>query len=374
MAFQVDMSPLTRSSMNIGSAISDIGQSIGQGIQQRQLKAEQEQEQGDIEALMRQAMSGDPVALKELMIKSPQAAQQVAQYLQQQMAGDQAETDRFQGEIANNTANFIEQMHAAPLEQQEAMFNANIDNPMVDIDEEDRGLFMNNNYRKAIIGRVKGNDYAESFFGKPVDLDKKAQLNIKQEELNIKKLEAREKALDRKLQRETNELKKSELKQKIQQTKTDKDKKLNQINVEGEQSVADIDSTIAVANEIFKHKGLDAAVGGTSAFPTMPGSDAADFEAKLEQFQSKQFLTNIEKMKGMGALSEAEGKKIASAAGALELNMSENAFRREMNTILAALSKAKSFMQRKYGITGSTKTPDTMQDQTVLSDSAKRYL
>ena len=165
MAFQVDMSPLTRSSMNIGSALSGIGQAIGQGIQQRQLKADQEQEQGDIEAFMRQAISGDPIALEELMVKSPQAAQQVAQYLQQQMAGEQAETDRFQGEIANNTADFIEQMHTAPLEQQESMFNAAIDDPRYDIDEEDRGLFMDTNARKAIIGKIKGKDYAENFFG-----------------------------------------------------------------------------------------------------------------------------------------------------------------------------------------------------------------
>ncbi len=159
------MSPLERSSMNIGSALVDAGKAIGGGIRQNQLEAQQKQEQGDIEAFLRQALDGDPVAMRELMVKSPQAAQMAATYIQQKQAGAQAEDDRFQGEIADNTANFIEQMHTAPEEQQEAMFNAAIDDPRYDIDEEDRGLFMNNNYRKAIVGKIKGNDYAESFFG-----------------------------------------------------------------------------------------------------------------------------------------------------------------------------------------------------------------
>ena len=164
MAFNIDMSPLERSSMNIGSSLMDIGQKVGGAIQRSNQQEQQEQSQQDIEAFMRQAMSGDPVALEELMVKSPQAAQMVAQHLQQQQAGQQAGDDRFNSEIANNTAGFIEQMHTAPQEQQEAMFNAAIDDPRFDIDEEDRGLFMDVNARKAIIGKVKGKEYADNFF------------------------------------------------------------------------------------------------------------------------------------------------------------------------------------------------------------------
>jgi len=166
MAFNIDMSPLERSSMNIGNSLMDIGQKVGGAIQRSNQQGQQEQSQQDIEAFMRQAMSGDPVALEELMVKSPQAAQMVAQHLQQQQAGQQAGDDRFNSEIANNTAGFIEQMHTAPQEQQEAMFNAAIDDPRFDIDEEDRGLFMDVNARKAIIGKVKGKEYADNFFGK----------------------------------------------------------------------------------------------------------------------------------------------------------------------------------------------------------------
>jgi hypothetical protein len=63
-------------------------------------------------------------------------------------------------------------MHHAPQEQQEAMFNAAIDDPRYDIDEDDRNSFMDVNARKAIIGQIKGKEYADNFFG----TDKQAEL------------------------------------------------------------------------------------------------------------------------------------------------------------------------------------------------------
>jgi len=173
--FQIDMSPLERSSMNIGRSLVDIGQTVGGAIQQSRQEDQQAQEQGDIEAFMRQAMSGDPVALEELMIKSPQAAQMVAQHLQSQQAGEQAKDEQFKTQMAQDTAGFVEQMHTAPEDQQEAMFNAAVDDPRFDIDEEDRSLFMDTDARKAIIGQVKGKDYAEAFFGKPKEATKYQQ-------------------------------------------------------------------------------------------------------------------------------------------------------------------------------------------------------
>jgi limonene-1,2-epoxide hydrolase len=354
MAFNIDMSPLERSSMSIGRSLVDIGRTVGGAIQDSRQQSQQQQQQGDIEAFMRQAMDGDPVALEELMIKSPQAAQMVAQHLQQQQAGEKAEADRFTGEIANNTANFIEQMHTAPIDQQEAMFNAAIDDPRYDIDEEDRNLFMDTNARKAAVSQVKGKEYADNFFGGAVDPIKERELDIKQEANDIRRLENKERALDRKLARETNDLKKQQLEDKIAETKKQKGKKINEVRVQGEQAVLGVEDSIIVANELLTHEGLDAAVGGTSLLPSIPGSEASNFEAKLEQFQSKQFMTGIEQMKGMGALSEAEGRKISAAASALNLSLSEDAFRKELGTVIDGLNKGKEFLRRKFGIEAET--------------------
>lgn len=168
MAFQVDMSPLTRSSMNIGSALSNIGQTIGQGIQQRQLKAEQDQEQGDIEAFMRQAMSGNPVALEELMIKSPQAAQQVAQYLQQQMAGEQAEvdkTDRDRLEANKKTIQKLYQIQNLPEAQRAEAYQAVIADPLDDFDETDLPYMDDPRNLQAKAVEFFGADDAKAMFG-----------------------------------------------------------------------------------------------------------------------------------------------------------------------------------------------------------------
>ena len=161
MGYQVDMSPLERSSMNIGSSLVDIGNKVGGAIQ----RSDQQAQQGEAEDLMRRALGGDPEAFKELTVKSPQAAMQAAEYLQSQQSGQQKQDDQFKSQMAQDTAGFVEQMHLAPPEQQEQMFNAAIDDPRFDIDEEDRNSFMDVNARKAIIGQVKGKEYADNFFG-----------------------------------------------------------------------------------------------------------------------------------------------------------------------------------------------------------------
>lgn len=171
MAFQIDMSPLERSSMNVGRAIDNVGKQIGGIVQQQQ----QQQSSEDIDNLVRRAISGDAASLEELMVKSPQAAQMAAQYIQQQQAGAQAEQDAFKTKMARDTADFVERMHLAPKGQQEALFNAAIEDPRYDIDEEDRPYFMDENARKALIGSVKGKEYAESFFGKPKEATKYQQ-------------------------------------------------------------------------------------------------------------------------------------------------------------------------------------------------------
>lgn len=167
MAFNIDMSPLERSSMSVKNALSGVGQVIGDRLAANKQQAEQKQEQGDIEAFMRQAMSGDPAAFESLMVKSPQAARMVAEHLQNKQATSQGEQEQFKTQMALDTASFVEQMHLAPPEQQEAMFNAAVDDTRFDIDEEDRQYFMDPNARKALIAQVKGDDYAKNFFGKP---------------------------------------------------------------------------------------------------------------------------------------------------------------------------------------------------------------
>ena len=72
--FQVDMSPLVRSSENMGNAYGNIGRSVGNSIQQvgqlvgqRNREEEQAAKQGALNEVAQAAMSGDVAAFQQLM-------------------------------------------------------------------------------------------------------------------------------------------------------------------------------------------------------------------------------------------------------------------------------------------------------------------
>lgn len=87
-------------------------------------------------------------------------------------------------------------------------------------------------------------------------------------------------------------------------------------------------------------KGLDAAVGFSSLLPTRPGSDAADFEAKLDSFKAQTFLPMVQNLRGLGALSDAEGSKLSAAVGSLSTKQSEDQFKSSLKTIRTTLMAA----------------------------------
>jgi len=65
--------------------------------------------------------------------------------------------------------------------------------------------------------------------------------------------------------------------------------------------------------------------------------------------QSQAFLSQVEKLKGMGALSENEGKKLASAIGSLNTDMSDDALRKSLSEVKVSLEESKVRLERKFG-------------------------
>lgn len=107
----------------------------------------------------------------------------------------------------------------------------------------------------------------------------------------------------------------------------------NEKAIQQENALGTLQSTIANADALLKHPGLNSAVGKSSYFPSVRGSNAYDFEAQLESFKAQTFIPMVSALKGMGALSDAEGKKLEAAVGALKVGMSEERFKDEMNRI-----------------------------------------
>lgn len=198
--------------------------------------------------------------------------------------------------------------------------------------------------------------------GKPITDYQAASLELRREQIDLDKLKAQQ-------ARESNELKKEQLQVAIDAKKSKLDQEEKAIADSVAKDIATFDTTLDTVDQLINHEGLEAAVGASSFWYTVPGSKASDFKAKLEQLKGQQFLTEVTKLKGMGALSDTEGKKIASAAAALDLSMSEDAFKKELKYIQDAMKKARDKISKNL-----PKEESQDSGSMQLSPSAMKYL
>lgn len=101
------------------------------------------------------------------------------------------------------------------------------------------------------------------------------------------------------------------------------------------------------------HPGFKAAVGASSLFPTIPGSKAADFEARLDEIKGGAFLEAYNTLRGGGSITEVEGQKATQAITRMSTAQSEkefiNAAREFQNVIRTGIKRSKE----KLGSSGT---------------------
>lgn len=134
-------------------------------------------------------------------------------------------------------------------------------------------------------------------------------------------------------------------------------------NLTKQGQLASFDTMLGTLDRLGKHPGLSRSVGMTGMLPTIPGSDSANFQAELNTFQSQAFLPMVAQLKGMGALSDAEGKKLTAAVGALDPKMGEKAFRESVQRITDDMSAAKGRMLTN----GKSAMPQANQDSAAVA-------
>lgn len=164
----------------------------------------------------------------------------------------------------------------------------------------------------------------------------------------IQRAELQDKVLDRQIARETNQIKLDELKQKQADVRQKAEIAKSDRQAAAQGAVDTFSTALDSLGEIEKSPGLSKAVGVRSAFPTVPGSDAANFEARLDTFKAQTFLPMVASLKGMGALSDAEGKKLSDAVGALSPKMSEDAFRSSIGKIRTQLESKLGTVKKQF--------------------------
>lgn len=146
------------------------------------------------------------------------------------------------------------------------------------------------------------------------------------------------------------------IEQRIADLQAKAEDKAAQLQSQAQGRVAAFDSALDTLNVIATHPGKKDVVGAlTGGVRSMiPGTDAAGFAAQLETFKAQTFIPQVAALKGMGALSDAEGKKLTAAVGALDPKMKPREFDAQIAKIKADLEAAR---QRALTMPGMPKTP-----------------
>lgn len=115
--------------------------------------------------------------------------------------------------------------------------------------------------------------------------------------------------------------------------------------------ISQADSMISSIDGMLSHPGLSSAVGlRVPGATSIPGTEAANFQTRLDQLKGQAFLQAFQSLRGGGQITEVEGKKATDAIGRLSNNQSEAAFKESMGELRGILEAAK---QRAYGMAGT---------------------
>lgn len=96
------------------------------------------------------------------------------------------------------------------------------------------------------------------------------------------------------------------------------------------------------------YSAISEASGGywNKAMRNIPGTDEQAFAQKLETLKSQVFLTQVEKMKGMGALTDMEGQRLEKSIASLDADLDPKTLQANLKNISSELSRAATKAQR----------------------------
>lgn len=114
---------------------------------------------------------------------------------------------------------------------------------------------------------------------------------------------------------------------------------------------------IQLVDDLIKHKGFEKAVGTSSLNPLnkIPGTDANDFNIRLDQIKGKQFLQAFETLKGGGQITEIEGKKATDAISRMNPSASEEEFKKAAQEFKEVIMKGIERAKNKAGVSDGSK-------------------
>lgn len=121
-------------------------------------------------------------------------------------------------------------------------------------------------------------------------------------------------------------------------------------------SIGVLAESLNLSDDLKTHPALENMVGSLptrllgQASAIYGGNKEADFAAKMEQAQGKQFLSAIQYMSGFGQLTEVEGNKMQSSAAAMTTAQSPEAFKKAQDDYQSALLSGVRKISAKLGM------------------------
>lgn len=220
--------------------------------------------------------------------------------------------------------------------------------------------------REKLSETVRSNKASEGLQARGQDIQIRGQ-NISAQnaaiDREIRRSEIADKALDRQLQRETDQLKRIELQQKIDSNnqklgEAKEQKRVNAINdYQRVDAVSDGYKRMAdQAQAILDNESLWRATGTTGWFYNLPGSEAANIEAQIDTLKSQVGMQTLSAMKelsangasGLGNASNKEYEGLQSSLSSLNQRQSTDEFRRSLQRIVDHSNKGQDRLKNTF--------------------------
>lgn len=133
-------------------------------------------------------------------------------------------------------------------------------------------------------------------------------------------------------------------------------------------------ASTSAANLASDIAGIKDSTGGywNRAMRNIPGFSEYDFAQKVETMKSQVFLSQIDQMRGLGALTESEGAALKASIASLDLNQSPYIFQKNLTQIAKTLSAAAKTASKKaqiYSTRGMGYSPDIINASRELGIS-----
>lgn len=175
--------------------------------------------------------------------------------------------------------------------------------------------------------------------------------------------------------REGNSIKKQELQLKIADEQEKRADKLRQKATELTSAASTIDNLLNTADRILQNPRTDSVVGSIAGKQnTFVTDSAADAARLIESLDSQIFLAQVPTMKGLGALTEAEGARLTKGLQNISREQSPEQFRANIKEIQRIMTKARGNLEQKYGMSaGVPDTPAVKPSGKEITDLVNKY-